>query len=370
MTMLAARPRAAKFNTRPIVGHKTFPLQDVAVDVTGNGTLSGYGAVFGNRDDGGDIIEPGFFDDVLPDFLHEGMLAWNHDWGSPVAMPKAATEDAVGLAMVAEFHSTAAAQEKRTIAAERLAAGLTMGLSIGYEIAPGGAVLKQDGRHLLKASRLFEVSLVMVPMNREAGVTDVKTLAKPGQKSAIDNVRTADYVLEQVLSLINAELEDFDGDAAEDVTTLSEARDLITTYIAATAKEVGTPDDLDDIADDEAAAQDVFDDWMYMSRTAPIAQHAERVTRAVKGLDKRVNVYRLRVKEGRVLSSSNVERLQGHIDTLSALVNDMKDLIASATAEKGSAKRTSSTDWVAAARARLALEALNHDINLEVSTNG
>lgn len=321
---------------RPNIERKTFVLSKASIDASGN--LSGYGAIFGNRDDGGDIIEPGFFDDVLGDFLKEGFISWSHDWSIPCAMPTLAQVDPVGMKLGAKFHSDAESQRYRTIAAERLEAGLTMGLSIGYEIAPGGAKRGPDGRHLLKASRLFEVALVLVPMNREAGATDVKTL----QKAAADNVSSASYILTTILRLIQSEAEDLDpadpdfAEDQQDVSTLGAIRDLITQYIASTAAEVGTADDLADVAEEAAARSAYWDDWGWMGRTLPLAKQLDELSSANGVALKRIkNLLRLR-KEGRVLSSGNRERLQGHVDTLSAMVDDMKDLLASSETEKGS----------------------------------
>lgn len=341
MTMALA-PRSAKVNTKTILGRVLVPLKDVTISA--NGKISGYAAVFGNRDDGGDIIEPGFFADVLDDFLREGFIAWNHQWDNPIATPEEAREDGlVGLYSVAEFHSTPTAQEKRVIAQERLARGKQVGLSIGYEIAPGGATIEKDGRHLRKASRLFEWSLVTVPMNRLAEATDVKNLPN-GRKAAADNVWTATTILNWILNLIQNEAEDLDPadpDYAQDeadVSLLGQIRDLITQYMASTAQEVGTTDDLADVAEEQAAAAAMWDDWYYMGRTSPIADHADRVAKAAAGFHKRVkHLARLRVKEGRVLSSANVERLGGVADALAAAVDDLKDLLASATVEKGAA---------------------------------
>lgn len=154
------------------VERKVIAFEQAAVDAsTGEGR--GYGAVFNNRDDGGDIIAPGFFEPVLNDFLREGFISWGHDWQEPVAMPTAAAEDGIGLSIAWKFHSTEAAQEARTVTAERLDAGKSMGLSIGYEVAEED--MTPQGRILRKAARLFEVALVMVPMNRLATVTQVKT---------------------------------------------------------------------------------------------------------------------------------------------------------------------------------------------------
>jgi HK97 family phage prohead protease len=340
MTLTRQAPKAA---ARPMIGHKTFLLEKASIDA--NGTLSGYGAIFGNLDDGGDIIEPGFFAPVLDDFLREGFIAWNHDWGNPVAMPTKAAEDEVGLAIATAFHSTPGAQEKRTIAQERLAAGMAMGLSIGYEIAPGGATYEKDGRHLRKASRLFEVSLVMVPMNREAGATDVKTMT-PDSKSASDNVSDAAYCLMWLNRLIESEAQDAasgDDDAADDandVALLTQARDFVLLFMEAESAEVGSPGDLADIAEEEAAAAawaEQYYGYGYMGRTIPFADQLSTVTTAVKATSARARALAKVAKgrkEGRVISSSNRDRLEALRSVLADAEKELDDLLASADSEK------------------------------------
>jgi len=167
------------------VERKVIAFEQAAVDPsTGEGR--GYGAVFGNRDDGGDIIQPGFFEPVIPDFLKSGFISWAHDWADPVAMPTDAAEDDRGLDIKWQFHSTPRAQEARQISAERLEKGKDMGLSIGYEVDEEKQT--PEGRLLIRAKRLFEVALVMVPMNRLAKVTELKALK---EKQAIAPHETA-----------------------------------------------------------------------------------------------------------------------------------------------------------------------------------
>lgn len=295
------------------------------------GEITGYGAIFGNVDDGNDLIEPGFFADVIADFLREGFIAWGHDWQVPVAMPKSASEDSTGLALRATFHSDELSQRYRTITKERLAAGMTMGLSIGYEVAE--QAFRPDGvRRLIRAKRLFEVSLVMVAMNREATVIQ----AKSASKGALANVSTAAWMLQAVLDLIQEEAEDLDPadpDAAEDeadVTTLGQIRDLITGYITATAREVGTIDDLTDVAEEQAA--NLASQWGYMGRTRmTLDDHGALASNHLKSFTARLTrTYRPRLKEGRILSSVNDSRLEGWETTLAAMLSDLQDLRASA----------------------------------------
>lgn len=92
----------------------------------------------------------------------------------------------------------------------------------------------------------------------------IKKVVRPKKrvaKSAKDLVARATWALTNTLELLEIESADLaedptDPDAAEDrtdVTTLQQIADLWGTYITATSKEVGTPDDLEDIAEDAAA---------------------------------------------------------------------------------------------------------------------
>lgn len=323
MTMTLSRPA-----TGALTGRKTFVLTKAAIDAAG--TLTGYGAMFGNRDDGGDIIVKGFFAGVLDDFLREGFISWGHDWNVPCAMPTKAVEDDYGLAIEATFHSDPESQRYRTIAAERLANGHTMGLSIGYEIAAGGARQTTGARYLTKAERLFEVALAMVPMNRAAGATDVKT-----QKAAQANAWSASYVLSMILDLLqdeSADLEPADPDYANDladVSTLGQVRDLVLSYLASTAREVGTADDLADVAEEEAARAELWSQYGWMSRGVTFADHKMRVERELKTIIRRAGFLARPRKEGRVLSLSNRDRLQELKQSLTGAMGDIEGLLAS-----------------------------------------
>ncbi len=162
---------------------KALSLAEFKIDA-GSGEFSGYGSVFGNVDGGGDIVSPGAFSKAIPAFLKDGFISWSHDWSMPVAMPTDAREDDRGLFIAGRFHSTPDGQQARTIAAERATSGLSMGLSIGYgveeeEWGPKGRLLKV-------INPLYEVGLVMVPMNREANLVAVKSAkaAIPGHSTA------------------------------------------------------------------------------------------------------------------------------------------------------------------------------------------
>jgi HK97 family phage prohead protease len=321
--------------TRRVVELKQAALSD-------NGRLSGYGAVYGNIDDGGDEIMPGALAKAIPGFLKSGFLSWGHDWNDPVAFPVAAHEDASGLWIDAQFHSTPSAQEKRQIAKERIAAGLSMGLSIGY-----GEVKAErlpDRRKLLEIDRLYEVGLVMVPMNQEANVANLKSATK----AAADNVAQAAYCLMTLNELIESESLDAasgDDDAADDavdVENLVRARNYLLLFIEAESMEIGTTGDLQDVAAEAAAAAQT---WGYMGRQ-PFADHLANVTAALKAAASRAQaIARLR-KEGRVLSAANRTRLEGLLESLAASETEIRDLLASTEPDTGKAARAAEIDYL------------------------
>jgi HK97 family phage prohead protease len=161
---------------------KTFAIKQASFKADGDdghGTLEGYGAVFNNVDHGGDVILPGAFKDAIPAFLERGFVPVGHDWmGLPVATIADAKEDDSGLWFSAEFHTTQSAQDARTVVKERIDRGKFVGLSIGFlPDYDDGVEFRDDGVRVLKRIKeLAEVSIVTVPMNREAGVASVKSL--------------------------------------------------------------------------------------------------------------------------------------------------------------------------------------------------
>ena len=161
-------------------------------DDAGNGAFSGYGSVFGNKDSYGDVVMPGAYVDTLDGFLKNGFIAVGHDWSStPIAYPTEAREDDYGLHFSAAFHSTDDAQAARRVMRERLDAGKSVGLSIGYRVTESND-REGDIRELTKID-LYEISIVTVPANRAAVVTGAKSGLHAGLsfRDHSDSVRAA-----------------------------------------------------------------------------------------------------------------------------------------------------------------------------------
>ena len=155
-----------------MIEHKEFRFDTVTSDA---GSFEGYASTFGGPADRvGDVVMQGAFAKTLPTFLRDGVIHWSHDFATPVGWPTAAREDNHGLYIAGRFHDTPAGKTARTVTSERLAAGMSMGLSIGYKVED--YAFRDDGARLLNAVELLEVSIVTLPANAAATVTDVKCI--------------------------------------------------------------------------------------------------------------------------------------------------------------------------------------------------
>lgn len=189
----------------------------------GPGGFDGYVSIFGNLDDGGDILLEGSYDQkVLDLFISEGFTAHSHDWDlktGAIGYPMTAVADSVGLKVTHKFHGTPDAQELRQKISERIADKKVVGLSIGYKagepiyvspsqyaselpkylkkefLAEGLEKAKNFARVrvLPKVVGLAESSIVTRAMNRVAQADNVKGAGDndEGQLSLLDAERTS-----------------------------------------------------------------------------------------------------------------------------------------------------------------------------------
>lgn len=172
-------------------------------------TLSGGASVMGNLDSQDDVIFPGAYAGALDRFRREGFVAVGHDWDDlPIAMPTLAEERGRVLYTEARFHATQAAQDARTVCRERLDAGLSVGLSVGFFCGKDSGQWFEDGEKLLsfasangydlslfdqagiaafddwvraivRVDRLVEYSVVTIPANPLAQAMGAKSLEGP-----------------------------------------------------------------------------------------------------------------------------------------------------------------------------------------------
>ena len=150
------------------------------------GVFSGYGAMFGNVDAGGDVIEKGAFKETLrawedkgkyPPMLLQhggGMFGGNADDLLPVGKWTSMEENSKGLKVEGELF--ALNTERGQYIYEGLKAGALDGLSIGYRVKKFTQGTKpNEPRRKIEAIDLVELSIVTFPMNDKARIGAVKS---------------------------------------------------------------------------------------------------------------------------------------------------------------------------------------------------
>lgn len=142
-----------------------FPLQIKAAD--DEGVIEGYGSVFGNVDQGGDIVAPGAFADSLASGRVVKMLR-DHDLRKVIGVWDEVTEDGKGLRVKGRM---ALATQLGRETFELIKMRAMDGLSIGYRTIDDAI---SDGVRTIKSAELWEVSATPFPMNAEAVIDMAK----------------------------------------------------------------------------------------------------------------------------------------------------------------------------------------------------
>lgn len=177
--------------------------------------FSGFAAVFGNEDFGGDIIVEGAFKDSLKEIATKGRkvpILWQHYTDEPVGYWDKLVETDEGLYGDGVLLTDTDPLAKR--ASGLIKAGAISGLSIGYRIPKGGAEWDDESR-LLKQIDLKEVSVVTFPMNDEARIDVVKASGM--------TVRSMERVLTQDANLSRSVARALMNGGMKDVQTMQDA---------------------------------------------------------------------------------------------------------------------------------------------------
>ncbi len=148
---------------------KAFRFDDMEVKQDGDlMTISGYGSTFGGEPDAyGDVIAPGAFAETLRQRMPK--MLYQHRSDKLCGVWTEAREDGKGLFLKGAFLNTTLGRD----CYEEAKAGALDSMSIGFrtlaeELDKGSKV------RLIKAVKLYEVSLVTFPANENARVIAVK----------------------------------------------------------------------------------------------------------------------------------------------------------------------------------------------------
>tara|TARA_R110002074_G_scaffold68131_2_gene159844 strand:+ start:108 stop:1259 length:1152 start_codon:yes stop_codon:yes gene_type:complete len=161
------------------------------------GTFTGYGSIFGNEDQGSDIMQKGAFTKSLEQRpASKVKLLYQHKTDEPIGIFESMYEDEKGLFVKGRL---AMGTQKGREAYELLKMGALDGMSIGFRADPDkqGYNENKRGTRTLKEVVLMEISLVTFPMNERALIENVKA----SQKS----IREWEKILREVGSLSRTE---------------------------------------------------------------------------------------------------------------------------------------------------------------------
>lgn len=201
-------------------GHKMSHLYksfDVKADEDA-GTISGYFSTYDRIPDSyGDVIAPGAFEETIKARVESGHpfpMCWNHDLDQIIGSvdPNEIKDDEHGVHFTGKFFDTPLAQEKREI----VKSGVVYQFSFAYDVKDAASVTLEDGTKAneLRKLDLFEISVVPIPANPRAEMTEVKSGRRNSAKDA-DTIR-------QAIALLESVLED-EAESVEDEVEVNEA---------------------------------------------------------------------------------------------------------------------------------------------------
>lgn len=137
------------------------------------GTFQGYASVFGNVDQGGDIVVKGAFKRTIEAHQGKFKMLWNHDYKSPPIGISMVKEDEHGLLNEGTlFYKD---MERASDVYVGIKNGAIDSMSFMYDVIQSEPGMKDGMRvRFLKELKLFETSPVNFPMNESAVITGVK----------------------------------------------------------------------------------------------------------------------------------------------------------------------------------------------------
>jgi len=163
----------------------------LSIKATGDdGSVEGYGSMFGVKDAYDDIIAAGAFNASLAAHKAAGTMPamlWQHDSGEPIGVWTEMVEDSKGLRIKGKLAlDTVRGKEAHAL----LKLGALNGLSIGFVSKQWSYDRETDIRTLTEVD-LWEVSLVTFPANEKARVTNVKAVSDDDVSKAIKHLTAA-----------------------------------------------------------------------------------------------------------------------------------------------------------------------------------
>lgn len=177
-----------------------------------NGSIAGYFSTYEKTPDSyGDIIESGAFTNTLEKRKASGHpfpLCFNHDFDKIIGVVDSVEEKENGPYIEAHFLDTELAQDVRKF----VQSGAVYQFSFAYDVLkarePNEEEKKAGVTNVLQEVEVFEISVVTVPANQNAIVTDVKAIAEPETKSGRRNRKSDEVIIRSCIESLKSLLDD------------------------------------------------------------------------------------------------------------------------------------------------------------------
>lgn len=216
---------------------KGMKYKTIAFKNDDSGKISGYFSTYDEEPDSyGEIVAPGAFTDTIKAREatgHPFPLCFNHNMDIVIGKVDDIEDTDKGPLFTASFFDTQKAQEVRAI----VKSGAVYQFSFAYEIREASTPTEEQKAkgimQVLTKVDLLEVSVVVVPANQNAVVTDIKSGRRNSKKDA-DAIRQAITLLQGVLDAEDQEggEDDPKGNArAEDPKESNPAKKDLLEYI-------------------------------------------------------------------------------------------------------------------------------------------
>jgi len=152
-------------------------------------TFEGYASVFGNMDDGGDVMQGGAFTKTIQENMHRIKVLYMHQLYSVIGRPLRLQEDSKGLEFEAKISNTILGKDVMTLIDDKVITEM----SIGYQKVKSDYDEVREAR-ILKEVKLWEISPVTWGMNDMAGIKGLAFM------SEYDNIKSEMKRLEALIS--------------------------------------------------------------------------------------------------------------------------------------------------------------------------
>ena len=173
-------------------GKSKMLYKTINLKVDDSGSISGYFSTYDEEPDSyGDIVAPGAFTETIAkrkETGHPFPLCFNHNFDAVIGTVDTIEDTEKGPLITAGFLNTEKAQEVR----EMVKSGAVWQFSFAYDIVEAKAPTDEQKlkgiEQVLTKLDLYEVSIVVVPANQNAVMTDVKS-GRRNRKSDEDAIK-------------------------------------------------------------------------------------------------------------------------------------------------------------------------------------